>query len=804
MKVRFALLFILISVFAPALFAQNLDSLQQVWRDSAKPDTARLKAGYDFVRLGYLFQNPDTAFILASELMDLARKKGFLKFQAKSALLQGYAVYLNRQVEEALKYFKEAYAFSEKARDSVSMANSYDLIGQMYGDLGELDMAIMYLDRALKINQELGDVGAIATSYNNLSIQYSRKGDTERSLNYLHMSLQEHVRMGDSSGVANSLQNLASQLSRLGRNDEAKALYKRALAADTTSFSRRGMPTIYNQLALLSANEGKFDEGIGYAKKGLEVARSLNAKESEADILNMISSIHSRQGLYTLAIQELSEALKINEAMNNKRGIAITLANMANVQLDQKSYSDALVSYGKAKDIFEEIKFPEALSQVNSSIGNVYRDLGQFDKALASYEASLAVGRQINSPTWIAYALARKAETYFKMNELEKAQTFILQALELSDTPGDRLYHTDNLAMAGRIYQKAGNQAKAIRYGKLAYDNALDIGVLTSLSAASEVLYKAYKATGQTAKALEMHENYITYRDSINNEENTKAVLQQQMQYEYEKKEAAAKAAQDKKDALARGELSRRNLQRNASLGGFGLVAALAGVLYVNGRRRRKTNELLSQQKTEIELKSNQNELLLKEIHHRVKNNLQTISSLLHLQSAHIKDADVRKAVSEGQHRVESMALIHQKLYQRDNLSGIEMRDYLQNLVQSLIDTFDADPDRIRFDLDMPEMELDVDTAVPVGLIVNELITNSLKYAFPGGREGVITVSLQKAGDRLELLVADNGVGKANTATGTSFGSQLVRLLTTQMGGTLSQDTTHGFATRVSIPPIPS
>ncbi|MDX2284474.1 MAG: sensor histidine kinase, partial [Bacteroidia bacterium] len=111
---------------------------------------------------------------------------------------------------------------------------------------------------------------------------------------------------------------------------------------------------------------------------------------------------------------------------------------------------------------------------------------------------------------------------------------------------------------------------------------------------------------------------------------------------------------------------------------------------------------------------------------------------------------------------------------------------------------------RIRVSLDMPELELDVDTAVPLGLIVNELITNSLKYAFPDGREGTITVSLQKAGGRLELLVADNGAGKANTATGTSFGSQLVHLLTAQMGGALSQDTAQGFATRVSIPPIPA
>ncbi|TAE52333.1 MAG: sensor histidine kinase, partial [Bacteroidetes bacterium] len=253
-----------------------------------------------------------------------------------------------------------------------------------------------------------------------------------------------------------------------------------------------------------------------------------------------------------------------------------------------------------------------------------------------------------------------------------------------------------------------------------------------------------------------------------------------------------------KQAATELGAVQKEN-QRNASLIGLTLVALLAGLLFVQGHRRRKTNELLSAQKSEIELKSKQNELLLKEIHHRVKNNLQTISSLLHLQSAHIKDADVKQAVAAGQHRVESMALIHQKLYQRENLAAIEMKDYLSNLVQSLIDTFDADPERIRFDLNMPELELDVDTAVPLGLIVNELITNSLKYAFPDGREGTITVSLQKNDDRLELLVADNGVGTANVKTGTAFGSQLVGLLSAQLGGTLEQGTEKGYWTRLTL-----
>ncbi|MCB0634903.1 MAG: sensor histidine kinase, partial [Lewinella sp.] len=175
----------------------------------------------------------------------------------------------------------------------------------------------------------------------------------------------------------------------------------------------------------------------------------------------------------------------------------------------------------------------------------------------------------------------------------------------------------------------------------------------------------------------------------------------------------------------------------------------------------------------------------------------------LFLQSAHIRDEEVKQAVSAGQHRVESMALIHQKLYQRDNLAAVEMQDYFRNLANSLFDTFGM-KDRARLKLDMEPLELDVDKAVPLGLIVNELITNSLKYAFPDGREGTIRVALkQEPGEGLVLEVEDDGVGAGDAAQGTAFGSQLVTLLSQQLGGHLvsGNQSPAGYNTRLVIGP---
>lgn len=203
-------------------------------------------------------------------------------------------------------------------------------------------------------------------------------------------------------------------------------------------------------------------------------------------------------------------------------------------------------------------------------------------------------------------------------------------------------------------------------------------------------------------------------------------------------------------------------------------------------KRALEEAKIIRQQRDEIQKQNQEKELLLKEIHHRVKNNLQTVSSLLNLQSEHIEDDSVKEAVAEGQHRVQSMALIHQKLYQRENLAAIEMKDYLGQLGEGLLESFGVDANRVQIKLEMQELELDVDSAIPIGLIVNELLTNSLKYAFPDERKGEITLSLDLTAEKiLSMKLKDDGVGidGVKNSKGTAFGSQLIRLLTRQLGG---------------------
>lgn len=192
----------------------------------------------------------------------------------------------------------------------------------------------------------------------------------------------------------------------------------------------------------------------------------------------------------------------------------------------------------------------------------------------------------------------------------------------------------------------------------------------------------------------------------------------------------------------------------------------------------------------QLEIKMLESQLLLKEMHHRVKNNLQVISSILNLELAQIENPSVREAVQISQDRVKSMALIHQKLYQHNNQEAINAEDYLGTLAGNLVKSYGARPEHIRLDLELSPLLLDVDTAVPLGLIANELITNALKYAFPDpqSRGGCIKVTLfLDEEQQLVLQVIDNGVGMDAphpTGMGTSFGGKLVNLLRLQLNGT--------------------
>jgi two-component sensor histidine kinase len=233
-----------------------------------------------------------------------------------------------------------------------------------------------------------------------------------------------------------------------------------------------------------------------------------------------------------------------------------------------------------------------------------------------------------------------------------------------------------------------------------------------------------------------------------------------------------------------------------ASLADHASVAIENAKLYE--RTRREISERV-QAEEQLETSLREKEVLLKEIHHRVKNNLQVITSLLHLQSRYVEDQEALKVFRESQSRVKSMALIHERLYQSDNLARIDFAEYIRDLTGFLSRTYSADAETIAIKIKSDDVLLGIDAAVPSGLILNELVSNALKHAFPNGQTGQIWVELAAGQDqKLSLRVSDDGIGfpeMLDWQNTNSLGLQLVNSLVNQLDGAIQLDSSNGETT---------
>lgn len=211
-----------------------------------------------------------------------------------------------------------------------------------------------------------------------------------------------------------------------------------------------------------------------------------------------------------------------------------------------------------------------------------------------------------------------------------------------------------------------------------------------------------------------------------------------------------------------------RNAAHEIAKGNFGTkikissddeIGELAEAFNKMGDDLQKSSDDRKQAEETIKKSLNEKEVLLREIHHRVKNNMQIISSLLRLQSQTMKDKTYSQVFEESQNRITSMALVHEKLYQSKDLAKIDFNAYIRDMVTGLFQSYGISTDRIKLIFDVGEVSLGINSAIPCGLIINELVTNSLKYAFPDGRKGEIKIIVHEIDNEMELVISDNGVG---------------------------------------------
>ena len=543
------------------------------------------------------------------------------------------------------------------------------------------------------------------------------------------------------------------------------------------------MPDLETSIGRGYANQGQPDSALHYftlARMGFE---RMGQQQKLANVFNKIRWVHNYLGHYERANQYAFQALAIYESLQDEKGIANTNTYVSEILYQQQKWQAAIEYAEKAYQIQKKLNLREDLACTAQALGDTWLQLTDYNKALAYQNEGLAIRQALSRPLDVALSLNSRGNAFKFLKRYPEALKDYQEALRMAEAVAFMPLEVSCTSNIGHIYSLQGNHRKALPY-HLKAQRLIEASSQWEKSVENyRLLAEAYGSIGRYDSAFHFQKLNKLMSDSLLNQENAARMSELQTKYETAQKETqiAAQSAQ-----IGRAQFR------------FWVVVAMMVAALLAGALLYRLTRQLRQRNAE-------KEFLIKEIHHRVKNNLQVLSSLLHLQSRQITDETALDAVREGQNRVDAMGLIHQKLYMGDNMAAVEMRGYLQNLGETLLDSFGLDDGRVKMTYSLETMHLDVDTAIPLGLIINELVTNSLKYAFPNGRSGTVEIALRKddAG-YLCLKVADDGVGKAaapELKNSTSFGAHLVQMLSKKLKGkpeVLEQAT--GYATEIRFP----
>jgi two-component sensor histidine kinase len=521
---------------------------------------------------------------------------------------------------------------------------------------------------------------------------------------------------------------------------------------------------------MVYTQKGEYPLALENFLSALKIRQELNQEEEVPQLVENIGIVYFRQEDYRLALQYFQQAYKSYMQQNNTASASKILVNLGATYNRLKMPAQALDANLQSLAFFEKANNLTGISIACNNVGNVYMEEKDYPKAISYYERSLGIKQKMNDKRGIAVSMKNIAEAYLGMKNLKKAKEYIDTSLKIAEEIGSKEQLKDAYDILAKMYEETRNYEEALKYEK-------------KLSQAKDSLF-SFEKTEQISRMRAIYETEKA-------EQETK-MAQVRSQLELSQKDAAI--------ALLNKDNEIKNAQRNflgVSTASLLLLAMMVFYLY---RQTQKSHRLLTEKNQVVEKALAEREILLKEIHHRVKNNLQIISSLLSLQSKNTQDSTAQDAISESRNRVKSMSLIHEQLYQVDTMSGVDMKPYLERLVTSLISSYGIDTERIVVTTQCDPIWLDVDSAIPLGLIINELVSNSMKYAFPENRSGEVSILLQNRGNELTLSVTDTGIGFSEAhQNGHSFGLNMIRSLMRKLKAEMTMVTTNGTKVELAI-----
>lgn len=502
---------------------------------------------------------------------------------------------------------------------------------------------------------------------------------------------------------------------------------------------------------------------------------------------NYLGSMHVFMGYNEAAQTYLNEVYRLEKERGNPLDMARATNGLAIFYSNINQNDKAKERYEEALHIFESVDDTLGRANVHANLGLLLIDMGDYEQAEYHLRQQGHLDTLLNTQWGLGFHFDFMGYLRRKQGRMEEALENHLTALGIREQLESHYNISESRSHLCTILIEMERYREALEQANLILANADLHNSLSHQQTAYLTRSQAWEGLGNFEEGLHNHKMYKALSDSILNQDILEKVAEKDAKFDLANQRHQVELL-DAQNEASKAIIHQKNRTIWLSGGAALLLALLSLALYSLARTYLR-------QRKDLASALSDKELLLKEIHHRVKNNLQIVSSLLSLQSRSVHDADVLQAINEGKSRVRSMALIHQNLYQGSDLTGVDVKPYLEKLCQELFHTYKVDSDEVELVLDIDPIHLDVDTLVPLGLIMNELITNSLKHAFKKSEDSeaevatqqVLELSLKRVPGALLLTVRDTGEGftPGIRENAKGFGQTLLRSLSGQLGGEL-------------------
>ncbi|WP_417861072.1 histidine kinase dimerization/phosphoacceptor domain -containing protein [Winogradskyella sediminis] len=592
----------------------------------------------------------------------------------------------------------------------------------------------------------------------------------------------------------------------LGLFDEASKTLQEGLDNAIKNNYHNGIAELNGDLGNLNNSLGNSELALAYHYKSLEHSQTYNLRIEYARAQINIGEIYEAQGKYKLSIETFEEALNychINKLVGFKSSIYESLGD---INLSIKEYKTAEKNYTTAVDYAKRLNNNNRLIHSLNKLGELHIVLNNLITASAYFKQALHIATTRKAYVSQAKIRANLAHTYLLQNDTRSA----LEYISLAINQFENLKIKDDLdkayIIAANIYSKRNQISESHNYYQKAYHLAKESNLLQTLKLASEGLALTHEKRGDLLNSVKYHKEFNTYNNKIRDEEDIKDIIRLDLQDTYKQK--SFKDSINKVNEIKQLQFEYNKKEERSKLKNYiAITSILALILIVlcityYYFENKKTAAVLAAKNKAIKAALKDKEILLKEVHHRVKNNMQVVSSILYLKSKSTEDDVTKEALSDSKKRIDAMQLVHQKMYQKGNYQQIDVLEYFNDIVNLLLKPIQSPEDR--FEVHGKVLWLDVEQAQALGFILHELIANSIKHAWGKTDHKQVDIRAAKIGtNTITFNYTDNGKGlpeRFNIETTKSFGMKLVYSLSTrQLLGKIKTNNANGFALNITF-----